>query len=165
MATGNVLATVPITQWLDEETGKRAFTRADGLMTFPPGADKGYVARVKLGDLLGVGGGLTVDFGFASDRPAGGNARFAATVKKLASGTDTLGMGTGAGTEIAATPAAPTAEAQFRAATIALTSAEADAPAAGDYIEIRLRRTGTHDADTHADGRLAIVTPVTIKQT
>lgn len=166
MASGNVIARIPITQWVDEDTGKRVFSPTLGQLTFPPGVDKAYVARIQLGDLLGGGGGLTVEFGFSSDRASGGNARFAVMIKALASGTDTLGgVGSGGGTEIPATAAAPTADGQFRSASIALSNAEADAVAANGYLEIRLKRTGSHASDTHGDGRIGIVTDIRIKQT
>ena len=89
-------------------------------------------------------------------------AKFGVTAKKLASTTDDLTQ-TGAGTENTGTATMNATSGIVTALSIALTTANADSPSAGDLVLIRVRRLGTDAADTHTG--VVLVVGLTVSDT
>ena len=89
-------------------------------------------------------------------------ARFGVTVKKLASGTDDLTQ-TGAGTETAGNATMNATSGVVTALSLAVTTANADSPSAGDLLLVRIRRIGSNAADTHRG--VPLVLQVTVSDT
>lgn len=93
---------------------------------------------------------------------AGKVARFGVTVKKIASGTDDL-TATGAGTETAGNATMPSTAGVGVVLSLAVTTANADAPSAGDLLLVRIRRIASNAADTHKG--VVLVAQVTVSDT
>jgi hypothetical protein len=82
-------------------------------------------------------------------------ARFAVTVKKLASGTDVVTVA-GAGTETTVDLTLPATAGVVLSGTVAIVTANLDGALAGDWVLLRVRRLGTAAADTHR-GRVVLL--------
>jgi hypothetical protein len=98
-----------------------------------------------------LGTGLTLQLATVDDpsnADPGKVYRLGVTVKKLASGTDNLTQ-TGAGTEATADVTADATSGELILTNVAVTTANADSPAAGDLVLVRIRRIGSHANDTH----------------
>src|SRR5262249_20615293 len=68
--------------------------------------------------------------------------------KKVASGTDNLDIGTGAGTEQTATVTMNATSGVVVTTAIAVANANLDSAGAGDRVEVRVRRIATNASDT-----------------
>ena len=86
---------------------------------------------------------------------AGLVARFAVTVKKLATGTDVVTVA-GAGTETTVDLTLPATPGIVLTGTVAIVVANMDGAAASDWVLIRVRRIGTAAQDTHR-GRVVLL--------
>ena len=86
----------------------------------------------------------------------GKDAKFAVTVKKLVSGTDTLDVTASGGTETAGTVTLAATSGVVKTLTISVPNAALDSAAAGDTIAIRFRRLGSDAADT-LQGRVLVL--------
>jgi len=81
---------------------------------------------------------------------------FGATVKLLASGTDSLDMTAGAGAEQTATITLAATAGLVTIGSILIPTANLDSAAVGNHIAIQLRRIGTNAADT-CRGRVIVL--------
>lgn len=97
-----------------------------------------------------------------SNSDPGKVVRLGVTVKKLASTTDDL-TSTGVGTETVGTATMNATSGVVTALSLAVTTANADAPSAGDLLLVRIRRTGTNASDTHKG--VVLVAQVTVSDT
>jgi hypothetical protein len=143
----NLLAPNPlIASGLGAGLGYRPLTDTDAV----------WIGRLPDTAALATGATFTL---FVADDPnnpdPGKVARFTVTVKKLAGGTDVLDE-TGMGTETAGTITLPATAGIVQSGAIAIVVANLDGVAAGDWVLIRVRRTGTNSADTHR-GRVVLL--------
>lgn len=116
---------------------------------------------------LTVGTGVTLSLGVTDDgadaADLGKVVRLGVTVKKLASGSDSLAIGTGAGTEQTVDVMLDATSGEITLGALAIANANLDSAGAGDTALVRVRRIGTHANDT-CQGT-ALLTHVAIKNT
>lgn len=136
---------------LSRDPGK--FLEAGGILGRPLQKGDGWQALVRVpsgGTPLGTG--LTVQVATADEANNSDPSkvyRLGLSFKKIASGTDNLGS-SGFGTESTADVTANATTGVATLTNIAVTTANADAPSAGDLLLMRIRRIGTHANDTHS---------------
>jgi|GEM_PF-6451429 len=159
MATTNTLLTLVPQGAHAEAAGKpvgppiNSLTRVGlaGGIGFPAKVASGAVWLARLPATAGLSTGATFALMVAEDvrnADPGKVARFAVTVKKLATGTDVIDAD-GGGTETAADLILPSTSGVVLTGSIAIVVANMDSAAAGDWVLIRVRRLGTHANDTH----------------
>lgn len=166
MATTNTLLTLVPSGAVPESTGNPVGSPANtpvsvGLangLGYNPRVDSGAVWVARLPATAAFATGATFSLMVADDvnNPDPGKvARFAITVKTLASGTDSI-TATGGGTETAADLTLPSTAGVVLTGSIAIVTANMDGAAAGSWVLIRVRRLGTHANDTHR-GRVVLL--------
>lgn len=169
MATGDRIDIVPPQRFVPENgpVTDVKLRQSGAVLGFPlPDADTGFyfMSRVPTNGTP-VSTGLTFQILLVDDpsnSDPGKVVRLGVTVKKIASTTDDL-TATGAGTEAVGTATMNATTGIVTALSIAVTTSNADSIAAGDLIEVRIRRTGSNASDTHKG--VVLVAQVTVSDT
>lgn len=112
----------------------------------------GFAAVAVLNAEHTYGTGITLSIGVLDDgadsNDLGKVVRLGVTVKKLATGADTLDIATSAATEQTVDVTLDSNSGEIVLAALAIANAALDSAGAGDTFEIRVRRLGTHANDT-----------------
>lgn len=166
MATTNTLLVLRPADGFPESSGSPVGSPANspipvgvsGGLGYNKLADAGAVWVARLPATASFATGATFSLMVADDvnnSDPGKVARFAITVKTLATGTDTVTTA-GGGTETAVDLTLPSTAGVVLVGSVAIVAANMDSAAAGSWVLIRVRRIGTHANDTHR-GRVVLL--------
>lgn len=121
-------------------------------IAFPKNKAAGYQDIIKIQGGATLTTGIKFDFVLVDDGSSAADLGKAivlgVTVKKLVSGTDTLDITAAAGTEQTATVTMNATSGVVTIGTVTVANANLDAAAAGDTVQVLIRRVGDNAADT-----------------
>lgn len=121
-------------------------------IALPKNRNAGYQDVVKIPPSVTLATGIKLDFALVDDGSStvdlGKAVVLGVIVKKLTSGTDNLDISSSAGAEVAQAVTLAATSGVVTLATVSVPNANLDGAAAGDTIEVLIRRVGDSPSDT-----------------